>query len=64
MSYLVDIEKLRIDDSLEKPERLLRYLSAVENPYRFRVGDTIVNIAFAENGSVLQDALANAFVNN
>ena len=61
MSYLVDIKKLRIDDTLDKPDRMLRYLNAVENPYRFRVGDTVVNISFAENGSVLQEALANSF---
>ncbi len=60
MSYLVDIEKLRIDDTLDKSDRMLRYLNAVENPYRFRVGDTVVNIAFAEKGVVLQDALVKA----
>ncbi len=64
MSYLVDIEKLRVDDTLDKPDRMLRYLDAVENPYRFRVGETVVNIAFAEKGVVLQEALANAFTTN
>ncbi len=63
MSYLVDIEKLSVDDTLDQPDRMLRYLNAVENPYRFRVGDTVVNIAFAEKGAALQEALANAYEN-
>ncbi len=58
---MVDIETLRVDETLEKPDRTLRYLREIANPYRFRVGETIVNVTFAENGAALQDALAKVF---
>jgi hypothetical protein len=36
-------------------ERAKRIFEASNNPYLFRLGDTVVKVEFAENGLPLQD---------
>lgn len=59
---LVDIGTLQIEPSKDKVEKILKYFVQVGNPYLFRVGGTVVRVAFAENGATLQDAMVNALV--
>ncbi len=52
---LVDVNTIRIDDSLSKEERLAEYIRQVKNPYCFRVGKMTVKCTFSDDGISLQE---------
>lgn len=55
---LVDIRDITIDSSLPQDERIKAFISQVKNPYRFRVGDVVVNVSYAGDGASLNDRFA------
>lgn len=57
MDEIVNIEGLEIDTSLPKAERINQFVRDVRNPYRFKVDNIVVNVAFTENGGTLQEKL-------
>lgn len=61
MEEIVDIEKIDIDTSMTKEIRIRQFVKEIKNPYRFKVEDMIVNVAFAGNGNTLQDRLHQYF---
>lgn len=61
MEKIVEIEKVEIDTSLPKEEKIEEFVKEIRNPYRFKVGDIIVNVAFNENGLTLQDKMMQYF---
>lgn len=61
MEKIVEIEKVEIDNSLPKEEKIEEFVKKIRNPYRFKVGDIIVNVAFDENGLTLQDKMMQYF---
>lgn len=61
MEKIVEIEKVEIDTSLPKEEKIEKFVKEIRNPYRFKVGDIIVNVAFDENGLTLQDKMMQYF---
>lgn len=61
MEKIVEIEKVAIDTSLSKEEKIEEFVKEIRNPYRFKVGDIIVNVAFDENGLTLQDKMMQYF---
>lgn len=61
MEKIVEIEKVEIDSSLPKEEKIEEFVKEIRNPYRFKVGDIIVNVAFDENGLTLQDKMMQYF---
>lgn len=61
MEKIVEIEKVEIDTSLSKEEKIEEFVKEIRNPYRFKVGDIIVNVAFDENGLTLQDKMLQYF---
>lgn len=61
MEKIVEIEKVEIDTSLSKEEKIETFVKEIRNPYRFKVGDIIVNVAFNENGLTLQDKMMQYF---
>lgn len=61
MEKIVEIEKVEIDTSLPKEEKIEEFVKEIRNPYRFKVGDIIVNVAFDENGLTLQDKMMQYF---
>lgn len=61
MEKIVEIEKVEIDSSLPKEEKIEEFVKEIRNPYRFKVGDIIVNVAFNENGLTLQDKMMQYF---
>lgn len=61
MEKIVEIEKVEIDTSLSKEEKIEEFVKEIRNPYRFKVGDIIVNVAFNENGLTLQDKMMQYF---
>ena len=47
---LVDIRDVKLDSSLGQAERIQSFLQQIKNPYCFRVGDVVVNVAYTEGG--------------
>lgn len=44
-------------------ERILDFLSQVENPYVFKINGKLVQIGFTENGKKAEDCLTNVLKN-
>lgn len=57
---LVDLRDVKIDTSLPVEYKMESYIKQIKNPYRYRVGDIVVNIRFTENVRSFKDALAAA----
>jgi hypothetical protein len=53
----VDITSIKLDMDAPAACRAEQYLRQVKNPYRFRVGDTAVNVEFTEGGKTLRDSV-------
>lgn len=58
---LVDIRDIHIDVALPVEEKLKSYIEQIKNPYRYRVGDIVVNIRFADTNRTFTEALASVF---
>lgn len=56
---LVDIRNVKIDQSLPTKERVQSFIEQIKNPYRFKVGDTIVNVSFANTQQTITDNFVN-----
>lgn len=54
-----DINEIKIDRRKPKEERILDFLSEVENPYVFKVNGQLVQIGFTNNGKTAEDCLIN-----
>ncbi len=54
---LVDIRTISVDKNLSKEERIAAFVKQIQNPYRFRCGDFVVNASFAGNGTTLENCL-------
>ena len=59
---LVDIRSVVVDTSLPPEQRMMDYLGKIKNPYRFRCGDAVVSIHFADKGNSLDSLLKNYFI--
>jgi len=57
---LVDLRNVKIDTSLPVEEKLKSFIKQIKNPYRYRVGDIVVNIRFTDSGRSFKDAFATA----
>lgn len=55
---LVDIRDVKLDSSLGQAERVQSFLQQIKNPYCFKVGDVVVNVAYTEGGVTLNDCFA------
>lgn len=47
---LVDLQEIRIDQSLPKEQRIKDFVAKVKNPYCFKVGNVVVKVAFNPEG--------------
>ena len=45
-SALIDLNSVKIDESLPIPERVASFISQIGNPYCFRVGDVAVKVVY------------------
>lgn len=43
---LVDIQNVQIDTSLSEKERIRSFVEQIRDPYRFKVGDVVVNVLY------------------
>ncbi|MDO4321571.1 MAG: hypothetical protein Q4C61_03505 [Lachnospiraceae bacterium] len=55
-STLVDIDTVKIDQSLPKKERIEAYIRQVKNPYCYLQNGVVVKISFADKES-LEDCI-------
>lgn len=55
---LVDIRNISIDSSLPQKERIKSFVSQIKNPYCFMVGDVVVQVSYAGEGSTLNERFA------
>lgn len=53
-STLVDLNSVKIDESLPIPERVASFVSQIGNPYCFRVGDVAVKVVYKADGPSFQ----------
>lgn len=58
MDGLIDIRDVKLDSSLGQAERVQSFLQQIKNPYCFKVGDVVVNVAYTEGGATLNDCFA------
>ena len=55
---LVDIRDVKLDSSMEQADRVRSFIQQVKNPYRFKVGDVVVNVAYTNGGATLNERFA------
>ena len=55
---LVDIRDVKLDSSMEQADRVRSFIQQVKNPYRFKVGDVVVNVAYTNGGATLKECFA------
>ena len=60
-SSLVDLNDVKIDESLPVSERVADFLRQIENPYCFRIGDVAVKVAYKANGPSFQQNMEDLF---
>lgn len=56
---LVDIRDVKIDRSLPSEERIRSFIEQIKNPYRFKVGNTVVRVSFANTQNTITDNFIN-----
>ena len=59
IDQLVDIRDVKIDRSLSCDERIKSFIRQIKNPYRFKVGNTVVNVSFANAQNTITDNFIN-----
>ena len=55
---LVDIRDVKLDSSMEQADRVRSFIQQVKNPYRFKVGDVVVTVAYTNGGATLNECFA------
>ena len=55
---LFDIRDVKLDSSMEQADRVRSFIQQVKNPYRFKVGDVVVNVAYTNGGATLNECFA------
>ena len=61
LSELVDIRDVVIDKSLPLEERVRSYVEQIKDPYRFKVGDVVVRVSYADKDKSLTDSFTSIF---
>ena len=56
---LVDIRDVKIDRSLPSEERIKSFVEQIRDPYQFKIGSTVVHVAFANTQNTLTDNFIN-----
>lgn len=54
---LVDIEKIEIDRTLSKEERMSNFMKVVNNPFCFKCNGMVVKTVYNESGENLEEKL-------
>ena len=56
---LVDILDVTFTRTLPTEERIKSFVEQIKNPYQFKVGDTVVRVAFANTQNTITDNFLN-----
>jgi len=56
---LVDIRDVKIDRTLPTEERIRSFVEQIRNPYKFKVGDVVVKVSFANTQNTITDNFIN-----
>lgn len=56
---LVDIRDVKIDRTLPTEERIRSFVEQIRDPYRFKVGDVVVKVSFANTQNTITDNFIN-----
>lgn len=56
---LVDIRDVKIDRTLPSDERIKSFITQIKDPYRFKVGSTVVHVSFANTQNTITDNFIN-----
>lgn len=62
-SKIDDIANIKIDTQKSSVERILDFLLSYENPYIFKVQDSLVKIEFSNNNVYADNCITNVFRN-
>ena len=54
---LVDLNDIRIDETLSQYERLVEFIRQIKNPYCYRCGNIVIKESFSDNGKSIDDCL-------
>jgi len=57
----IDIREAAVDLSLPLEDIKLQYLMEIQNPYRFRYGETVIRIEYVPAGPSINELLAKYF---
>lgn len=58
-SNLVDLSKVKIDETLPVPERVASFIQQIGNPYCFRIGNVAVKVVYQPEGPTFQQNMEN-----
>ena len=58
---LVDLSEITIDHTLDKVDRIKKYIADIGDPYHFRVGEIKVKISFESDGCTMQEKMQKYF---
>ena len=56
---LVDIRDVKIDRTLPTEERIRSFVEQIRDPYKFKVGDVVVKVLFANTQNTITDNFIN-----
>ena len=59
LDSLVDIRDVKIDRSQPVEERMKSYVEQINNPYLFKVGNTVVRVSYANTQATINDNFVN-----
>ena len=59
LESLVDLRDVKIDTSKPLDERMKSYVEQIQNPYLFKVGNTVVRVSYANTQATINDHFAN-----
>ena len=59
LESLVDIRTVKIDRSQPVEKRIKSYVEQIKNPYLFKVGQTVVRVAYSDTESTINDNFIN-----
>lgn len=55
LQSLVDVRDVQINAELPQKEKISSFVAQIKNPYRFRVGDVVVNVSYSGDSVTLND---------
>ena len=59
LDSLVDIRSVKIDSTQPVEKRIISFVEQIKNPYLFKVGNTVVRVAYANTQTTINDNFAN-----